>query len=82
MTTFQLNTLPELAAGHLFTAHDTSLRTALNVGRNMNIPLPDDDNVQFIAIEAENVYNFSEELSPLIAAAVPQAADIVIKLIA
>ena len=82
ITTFLLGALPDLSAGHTTAAHDTSLRTALNVGRSMNILLPDDNNVQVVAIEAENVYDFSEELSSSVAAAVPQAAATVIKLLA
>ena len=76
-----LNDLPDLTAGHSASAHDTSLRNALNVGRSMNIVLPKDENVIIIAIEAENVYDFSQELSPAVAAAVPQAVNAVLELI-
>jgi hydrogenase maturation protease len=81
VNSFPLTDLPDLSVGHTTAAHDTSLRTALNVGRSMNISLPDDDNVQVVAIEAENVYDFSEELSPPVAAAIPQAVGTVIKLL-
>jgi hydrogenase maturation protease len=78
---FTLNDLPDLTAGHSASAHDTSLRNALNVGRCMNILLPKDENVIIIAIEAENVYDFSEDLSPAVAAAVPDAIQAVLALI-
>jgi hydrogenase maturation protease len=78
---FTLSDLPDLTAGHSASAHDTSLRNALNVGRSMNIFLPKDENVIVVAIEAENVYDFSQELSPAVAEAVPQAVKAVLDLI-
>ena len=79
---FALSDLPDLTAGHSASAHDTSLRNALTVGRKMNVPLPKDDDVFIVAIEAERVYDFTEELSPAVAAAVPQAIETVLHLIA
>jgi hydrogenase maturation protease len=78
---FTLSELPDLTAGHSASAHDTSLHNALNVGRSMNIFLPKDENVIVVAIEAENVYDFSQELSPAVAEAVPQAVKAVLDLI-
>ncbi len=78
---FLLSGLPDLSSGHTTAVHDTSLRNALNVGRSMDIPLPRDEDVHIVAIEAENVYDFSEILSPPIEAAVPQAVEAVLQLI-
>ena len=78
---FTLEDLPDLTAGHSASAHDTSLRNALNVGRSMHINLPEDRNVIIVAIEAENVYDFSEELSPAVAEAVPKALKTVLDLL-
>ncbi len=78
---FALTELPDLTSGHTTAVHDTSLRNALNVGRSMDIPLPRDEDVHIIAIEAENVYDFSETLSPQVEAAVPQAVEAVLQLI-
>jgi hydrogenase maturation protease len=78
---FTLNDLPDLTAGHSASAHDTSLRNALNVGRSMSIPLPRDEDVIIIAIETKNVYDFTEELSPAVAAAVPEAAKTILELL-
>ena len=78
---FTLSDLPDLSAGHSASAHDTSLRNALNVGRGMGILLPEDENVIIVAIEAENVYDFSQDLSPAVAEAVPQAIQAVLELI-
>jgi hydrogenase maturation protease len=79
---FTLSDIPDLTAGHSASAHDTSLRNALNVGRGMNMSLPEDNDVMIVAIEAENVYDFTEELSPAVAAAVPQVVKVVLELIA
>jgi hydrogenase maturation protease len=81
VTTFALDSLPDLTAGHSASAHDTSLRTALKVGRSMNLPLPEDDQVLVVAIEAQNVYDFSQELSPAVSAAVPLAVEAALELI-
>ncbi len=78
---FLLTDLPDLSSGHTTAVHDTSLRNALNVGRSMNIFLPRDEDVQIVAIEAENVYDFSETLSPPVEAAVPVAVEAVLQLI-
>lgn len=78
---FALSDIPDLTAGHSASAHDTSLHNALNVGRSMNIPLPRDEKILIVAIEAENVYDFSETLSPPVEAAVPQAVRVVLQLI-
>jgi hydrogenase maturation protease len=76
---FTLSELPDLNAGHSASAHDTSLHNALNVGRSMHINLPEDQNVIIVAVEAEDVYDFSEELSQPIAEAVPQAVKMVLE---
>jgi Ni,Fe-hydrogenase maturation factor len=47
----------------------------------MDILLPKDENVIIVAIEAENVYDFSQELSPAVAEAVPLAVKAVLDLI-
>jgi hydrogenase maturation protease len=77
---FTLSDLPDLSAGHSASAHDTSLRNALNVGRGMDILLPEDGNVIIVAIEAKHVYDFSQELSPAVAEAVPIAVKAVLEL--
>jgi len=74
---FGLADLPSYAQSHLASAHETTLHTALQVGRTMGAALPDD--ITIIAIEAQNVYDFSEELSPAVANAVPQAVKLVIE---
>jgi hydrogenase maturation protease len=81
VVSFPLNSIPDLTAGHSSSVHDTSLRNALSLGRSMNIPLPKDEDVMVIAVEAANIYDFSEELTPQVAAAVPVAEKIVLDLV-
>jgi hydrogenase maturation protease len=75
---FTLADLPDYAAAHTTAAHDTSLQTALRLGKQMGAELPELENIWIIGIEAQHVYDFSEELSPPIAAAIPQAVELVL----
>jgi hydrogenase maturation protease len=76
---FPLSRLPNLSSEHSTAIHDTSLQTALEVGRKIELILPDE--VWVVAIEAERVYDFSEDLSPPISDAVPTAVDLVIEML-
>ena len=73
---FPLEALTNPSTGHSTAVHDTSLITALEVGRKMGLELP--ESVRVVAVEAKNVYDFSEELSPAVAAAVPLAVQAVL----
>lgn len=79
VTCFPLEELPDRAAGHTTSAHDTSLLTAIALGRSMEAPLP--ETITIVAVEAEQVYDFSDELTPEISAAIPLAEQIVLDLI-
>ncbi len=82
VVTFTLNDLPDLTYGHSASAHDLSLKNALKLGRSMGAELPRDESVIIVAIEAMHVYDFTEELTPAIAKIVPEAIDMVMKLLA
>ena len=71
VTTCKLEDFPDNAAGHLSSAHDTSLQNALQVGRSMGASLPEE--IVIIGIESPFVYDFSEQLTPPVEAAIPQA---------
>lgn len=75
----RLEDLPNRAAGHLSSAHDTTLQNALQVGESMGADLPSE--ILVVAIEVKMNYDFSEQLTPPVAAAVPQAAHIVLQLL-
>ena len=69
--TFPLEALPTHTYHHVTAAHDTSLQTALQVGRSMGIHLPDE--IWVVAIEAHQVHDFTEKITPEVEAAIPEA---------
>ena len=73
---FKLEEMQNPFLGHSASTHDTSLIIAMETGRKMGLKLPDE--VIFIAVEAIQVYDFSEELSPSIASAVPKMVEAVL----
>lgn len=77
--TFPLASLPDPVAGHSSSAHDTSLVTALKTAESIGADIP--SQVDIVAVEARNVYDFSEELSPPVAAAVAEAVQAVFDLL-
>ncbi|HUV73483.1 MAG TPA: hydrogenase maturation protease [Anaerolineae bacterium] len=58
-------------------SHDVSLTTALELGRQLRKDVPKE--IIIIAIEAADVETFGEELTPPVAAAVPQAVELVLQ---
>ena len=58
-------------------SHDCSLPEALSIGRAMGLTLPADENIRLVGIVAQDVSTFSESLTPDVAAAIPQACEMV-----
>lgn len=75
----RLDELPNYSAFHLTSAHDMSLQNALKLGRQMGAQLPGD--ITVVGISAKQIYDFSEELSLPVSAAVPKATRIVVDLL-
>jgi hydrogenase maturation protease len=69
-------TLDDLPTLHADAVHDASLKAALELGRRLGVRLPWD--IKIIAVEARDLLDFGETLSPLVAAAVPAAAALVL----
>jgi hydrogenase maturation protease len=76
---FPLENMADLTAGHTTSSHDTSLQTALKMGRQMGLRLP--TRVDVVGIEAHMVFDFSESLSEPVEAAAPEAARLVMDLL-
>jgi hydrogenase maturation protease len=72
--------LESSAAGHLDSAHDASLVTALALGRRLGARLP--ERIEAVTVQVHHTDVFGEELSPEVAAAVPAAAAAVMDLLA
>jgi hydrogenase maturation protease len=76
---FSLDELPDRAFGHISSAHDTTLQNALKVGQEIGAQLPNE--ITVVAVEAQNVYDFSEELTPAVAAVVPKAVQAIMDIL-
>lgn len=56
-------------------AHDVNLPTALEFGRQAGEPLPKNEDIRIIGIEADEVVTFSEQCTPAVEAAVPRTVQ-------
>jgi hydrogenase maturation protease len=74
-----LDELPNYSAFHVTSVHDVSLQNAIKLGRQLGARLP--EQVLVVGILARHVYDFSEELSPPVEAAVPKATQIVAEML-
>lgn len=54
-------------------AHDVTLPTALDFGRQHGLRLPDNSRILLVGVEAEDILSFGETLTPAVAAALPHA---------
>jgi hydrogenase maturation protease len=79
LSCFSLDQLPTHALGHTYSAHDTTLQNALKIGQDLGAQLPKE--IMVVAVEAQNVYDFSEQLTPEVAAAIPNAVQMIIDLL-
>ena len=75
VVTMRLEDVPEQRAGHITSAHDVSLLTAIQLGREMGVQLP--EMIFIVGIEAQRVYDISEELSPSLRSIIPNAIQLV-----
>ena len=75
----KLNDLPNYSAFHISSAHDTSLQNAIEMGRSLGAYLPED--ITVVGIATQRIYDFSEELSPPVAEAIPQTVKIVLDIL-
>ena len=63
---------------HAGSTHDLSFQGALAWGRRIGMALPPDDAITIIAVEADDVLTFGEALTPVVAAALPDAVEAVL----
>lgn len=74
-----LDALASRPAAHLDSGHDVPLASALAAGRALGASLPAE--VLVVTIEVAPCDTFSDRLSPLVAEAVPPAADAVVEIL-
>lgn len=74
---FDFEELSNPGTGHTSSTHDTSLKTAIELGRSIGLKLP--EKITIIAVDVHVDYNFTESLTPSVAVAVPIAAQKVIE---
>jgi len=72
-----MDVFPNYAVNHLSSAHDTTLHQALQIGKAMGAKTP--DKIYVVTIEANITYEFSEDISQPILAAIPEAVKIVME---
>jgi len=66
----------DIATQHTASTHDLNLPTALQLAVTLNLKMP--ERIRIIAIEAENVLEFSEQCSPAVTLALPRAVEAVL----
>lgn len=74
-----IDALPGAPIGHTSSSHDTTLQSALELGRRLGARLPDE--IYLVGIQAEVKYDFTEDLTADIAAAIPNAVQAVMDLL-
>ncbi len=74
-TVLHLNS-DDIPTQHTASTHDVNLATALQLAITMNLKMP--ERIRIIAVEAENVLDFSEQCSPAVTLALPRAAEAVL----
>ena len=79
VTCLPLSELETRLTGHLDSSHDAGVLAALEAGRALGAPLPDE--ITAVAVEARILDDFDEELSQEVAAAVPHAVATVLRLL-
>jgi len=73
--------LGDLLTAHSACTHDTSLMTALELGRLTGAALPGDAAITIVGVEVVECLAFGEGCTPEVAAAVPRAVERVLELL-
>jgi len=62
---------------HAASPHDVNLATALELGRKLGLPLPQE--ITLFGITAEDVTSFSEECTPMVKKAIPACLSMIMQ---
>lgn len=74
-----LTDLPNYSALHTANAHDVSLQNALELGKRLGAKIP--KQVMVVGVTTEESFEFSDDLTPEVQAAVPVAAKAALSLL-
>lgn len=64
-------------AKYSYSTHDTSLLTALEMAKILNLKLPNE--IKIFGVEAKDVHTFSESLTEAVAKAVPKVVEMILQ---
>jgi hydrogenase maturation protease len=64
---------------HLTNIHDANFATALDLGRHMGVPLPENEQIHILAVEIEDNRTFSEQMTPALEQAYPRLRTAIFK---
>ena len=67
-------------AVHGTNPHEANIVTAFELGKRLE-PTRFPDDIRFVAVEAQNTYDISEEMTPPVKAALPRAVAIVLEIL-
>ena len=79
ISTQMLEDVFDATSGHTISVHDTSLQDAINLALKIGVQMP--KKLIVVGIETDSINNFSEELTPNVAVAIPRAVEIVMDLL-
>jgi hydrogenase maturation protease len=60
---------------NLSNVHDANFATALELGRRIGTPVPDNDDIHIFAVEVDDNMTFSETMTPALEAAYPELLE-------
>jgi hydrogenase maturation protease len=66
---------------HSGSAHDLSFTTALKLGRELGMDIPEDAHIKVVAIQAEDVQTLGEKMTPAVEASIPRAVEAVLEIL-
>jgi len=67
-------------AVHGTNPHEANVVTAFELGKRLE-PIRFPDDIRFVAVEAQNTYDISEEMTPPVKAALPLAVETVLRIL-
>lgn len=74
---YRMGTADFSCTKHYSSPHQINLVTALELGKMLNLPVPQE--ITVFAVETEDITSFSEECTPKVEEAIPRVVDMVLK---